>query len=140
MRITCTHFIPPSSKTVKRCDRISEWVNSLQTHSGVCWLRRSLVLDQQESSKPIYFTTENFIPDCTHVCIHAYACLYYMHILLARGASPPSDLNGRFFYIYICVCVCVCVCVMGTVHTVMLYVVLILCVHSPARQQCVAFH
>ena len=46
-------------------------------------------------------------------------------ILLASGASPPSDVNGRFFDIYIYMFVT------GTVHTVMLYVLLILHAHSP---------
>ena len=52
---------------------------------------------------------------------------------LASVASPPSDENRRFslsIYIYIT----------RTVHTVMPYVLLILRVHSPVRQQCLAFH
>ena len=54
--------------------------------------------------------------------------------LLVSIASPPSDLNGRFSYIFIYLYVT------GTPHTVMLYVLLILRAHSPARQQCVAFN
>ena len=45
---------------------------------------------------------------------------------LASGSSPPSRVNGRLFYIYIYVCIFVT----GDVHTVMLYVILILHVHS----------
>ena len=44
----------------------------------------------------------------------------YEAVLLASGASPPSELNGQFLYMF----------VMGTVHTIMLYVLLILRAHS----------
>ena len=53
--------------------------------------------------------------------------------LLVSVASPPSDVNGQFsIYIYIYVT--------RTVYTVMPYVLLILRAHSPACQQCLAFH
>ena len=45
-----------------------------------------------------------------------------------HSKGPPSDLNGQFFCLY----------VMGTVPTVMIYMLLIFRAHSPAHQQCVS--
>ena len=62
--------------------------------------------------------------DSTYVCIGQdmdlpRANALYNYTLLASVASPPSDLNGRFFN----------VCDGRTVHTIMLYMLLILCVY-----------
>ena len=60
----------------------------------------------------------------TQLAGHENMYIYY----LASVASPPSHANEPIF-LYT-----------GDVHTVILYVLLILRAHSPARQQCFAFN
>ena len=59
------------------------------------------------------------------------AKLYISWQWIGERSEPPSGLNRQFF------CIHVFMFVTGNVHTVMLYVLLILRAHSPAHQQCI---
>ena len=95
-----------------------------------------ILLDLIGAANPTFhdmFTeTTNLYQRFSRIGMYVYMSCFHtaQGTLLASIASPPSDLNGRFFYIY----------VTSTAHTVMLYVLLILRAYSPSCQQCVAFN